>query len=50
VVECLRQAGALDGAAVAGLAGFHRPKVRNHRKEIVGELVPVLDLAGVFRS
>jgi hypothetical protein len=50
VVECLRQAGALEGAAVAALARFHRPAVRNHRNEVVGELVPVLDLAGTFRS
>lgn len=45
-VEVLRQCGALGPEEVAALRRFHRPRVRNHRREEVGELVPVLDLKG----
>lgn len=40
-VECLSQAGALGPKALEGLRTFHRPEIRNHRKEVVGELAPV---------
>ena len=48
VVEVLRQAGALAGDEVAPLARFHRPEVLNHRREVVGEFVPVVDLGGAL--
>ncbi|GAB4274684.1 MAG: asparaginase [Deferrisomatales bacterium] len=44
-VEVLAQAGAVDPGA---LTRFHRPQVRNHRREVVGELVPVFDLGGAL--
>jgi L-asparaginase II len=50
VVEVLRQAGALPPEAVEDLRRFHRPAVRNHRKEVVGELVAVLDLGGALAT
>lgn len=46
VVEILRQAEALTAEGVGELARHHRPEVRNHRKEVVGELGAVVDLAG----
>lgn len=48
VVEVLTQAQVLTEQAIRGLARYHRPVVRNHRKEIVGELVPALDLKGAL--
>ncbi len=48
VVEVLRQARALTADQVAALARFHRPVVRNHRKEVIGQRVAVLDLGGTL--
>lgn len=44
VVETLRQLGGLEEEEALQLRRFHHPTVRNHRKEVVGELVPILDL------
>jgi L-asparaginase II len=46
-IECLRQAGLLSVEEVERLRPFHRPQLRNHRKEVVGELAPVLRVHGL---
>jgi L-asparaginase II len=48
VVELLCQAAALSPEAVEALRRFHRPPMRNHRREVVGELVAVLNLGGAL--
>lgn len=45
-VEVLRQLGALGEEDVETLKRFHRPVLRNHRKEVVGDLECVLHLDG----
>lgn len=44
VVDVLLQCGALRPEARDALRRFHRPSVRNHRREVVGEIVPVLEM------
>lgn len=43
-IEALRQLGALEGVDMSHLEKFDRPKVKNHRKTITGEIVPVFEL------
>jgi L-asparaginase II len=45
VIELLQQLGALSDAALAQLNNYHHPTILNHRKEQVGELRPVFQLA-----
>jgi L-asparaginase II len=47
-VEVLRQCGALGAEEVNALRRFHRPRVLNHLREEVGEIVPLLDLGGAL--
>jgi L-asparaginase II len=42
-IECLSRWGLLSTDAVESLRRFHRPEVRNHRKEVVGELRPAFE-------
>jgi L-asparaginase II len=44
VVEVLRQLDCLSATALQDLATFHRPVIRSHAGERVGELVPDLEL------
>jgi L-asparaginase II len=44
VIETLSQLGVLDEAEKAALIEYHRPVVTNHRKLIVGEILPAFDL------
>ena len=46
-VEALRQAGALDGAALRSLARYHRPKGLDPHGEAVSEAVAEFDLTPV---
>lgn len=46
-VEAVRQAGALDDRALAQLARYHRPPLRDPRGEPVGEVVPGFELAPI---
>jgi L-asparaginase II len=43
-VETLAQLNLLTPTAAAALAGYHRPPIKNHRKEIVGQVQPVFTL------
>jgi L-asparaginase II len=43
-VETLAQLNLLTPAAAAALAGYHRPAMKNHRKEVVGQVRPVFTL------
>ncbi len=49
-VEVLSQCGALGAEELPALRRFHRPRLLNHRREDVGEIVPVLDLGGALLS
>jgi L-asparaginase II len=40
-VEVLQQLGLLDDPATTPLARYARPQVKNYRKTVVGEVVPV---------
>lgn len=44
VVELLKQLGYLTPSEMETLAKFHRPKNINHRKEVCGEVIPVVKL------
>ncbi len=43
-IETLAQLNVLTAEAAVALSAYHRPVIKNHRKEIVGELRPVFDL------
>ena len=43
-IETLAQCHLLPPEAAAKLQGYHRPAIKNHRKEIVGEVRPVFTL------
>jgi L-asparaginase II len=43
-VETLAQLRFLTAEAEAALRGYHRPVIKNHRKELVGEVRPVFSL------
>jgi L-asparaginase II len=46
-VEALRQLGVLGGEPLRRLAAYHRPPVHDPRGAVVGEAVPVFDLAPI---
>ncbi len=43
-IETLAQLAVLTADAAAALGGYHRPVIKNHRQEIVGEVRPVFSL------
>ena len=43
-IETLAQLQVLTTEAAAALKGYHRPAIKNHRKELVGEVRPVFSL------
>jgi L-asparaginase II len=43
-VETLAQLNVLTAEAAAALAAYHRPVIKNHRKEIVGQVRPAFTL------
>jgi L-asparaginase II len=44
VLDILRQLGSLSRAEFESLAGFHRPLLRNHGGDAVGEIVTEIEL------
>jgi len=46
IIETLAQLRTLTPEAAAALAPYHHPMIKNHRKEIVGRIEPVFQLAG----
>lgn len=44
IIECLAQLGVLTPAAATALTRYHQPLIKNHRKEVVGEVKPVFNL------
>jgi L-asparaginase II len=43
-IECLAQLELLNPEAATKLAAYHRPTVKNHRREIIGQVRPVFRL------
>lgn len=44
-IETLAQTNLLTAEATAALSSYHHPVIKNHRKEVVGEVRPVFSLA-----